>query len=212
MQRVETVGSVIRRTGDGPPGQNDSSLRTRNNLRKRFLHSTCPNASCPYSHDASRASLCRAWQQTGHCSKGDNCDFLHRHPSTLQNGEGQAAIVCRSFRETGTCEEGERCPYRHSKAICREYERGFCQKGPECLDLHEQTRPCKDYIYGFCPLGPECPRTQSTNQPQDFLRDGFCVPQVYEQRHQRLALPEMRAVRTQGGRLQEGASLLQLSV
>lgn len=39
--------------------------------------------------------------------------------------------------EENYCPKGADCLYRHSKIICKDYERGFCVKGKDCKELHK---------------------------------------------------------------------------
>ena len=142
-----------------PRPYEDNTLRTKNNICKRFMHSSCDNPHCIYLHDLSKAMPCRTFAQNGYCPKGENCDYLHNTKNT--NGDTtQGVYICKNFREKGYCNEGSNCPYKHSKIICKAYAKGFCQLGPDCKDLHEETIACKNYLLGFCPNGPTCSYAQ----------------------------------------------------
>lgn len=138
-----------------PSFQEDSNLRTKNNLCKKHMHSTCDNKNCIYSHDLTKAMTCRTFAQNDYCPKADNCDYLHNTKKDTDDA-GKGVIICQNFRDTGFCAEGNNCPYKHSKKLCKEYSKGFCQRGGECKDLHEKEDICGDYSLGFCPKGPEC--------------------------------------------------------
>ena len=132
----------------------ESTLRTKNNICKKFLHSRCDDSHCIYLHDLSKAVPCRNFQQSGYCSKGNTCDYLHGNNNNQKRKE--AVLVCKKFREQGYCPEGNNCPYKHSKILCKDFEKGFCMNGKECKELHRETLPCRDYLLGFCPKGPNC--------------------------------------------------------
>lgn len=144
--------------GSNPLTNDDSHLRTRNNICKKFLHRTCDNSQCPYLHDNSKVRLCGSFLNTGYCSRADLCDFSHR---TANSGPSKTNYACKQFQEFGYCEDGERCPYKHVRRVCRNYERGFCQLGSACPDVHQEMEiPCTNYFLGFCPEGPSCKFTQ----------------------------------------------------
>lgn len=122
---------------------------TKNGICKKFLHSTCENSQCKYSHDISKAIPCKNYIQSGYCVKGNLCNYLH----SINNNQTQkpGSIVCKIFREKGYCPDGNNCPYKHSKIVCKNYARGFCTKGANCKELHQKKTPCRNYLIGFCP-------------------------------------------------------------
>ena len=132
----------------------EKNLKTKNNVCKKFIHKGCDNALCPFSHDISKTKICTNFMNTNHCPKGDLCDFIHRSGTSLGN---KGLYTCKKFQDYGYCENGESCPYKHAKRVCRNYERGFCQFGLGCPDVHQEIKnPCPNYFLGFCPKGPSC--------------------------------------------------------
>ena len=132
----------------------EKNLKTKNNVCKKFIHKGCENNNCPFLHDLSKVRVCTNFMNYGNCAKGDLCDFSHKtNSSSINNG----FVTCRQFQDFGYCENGESCPYKHAKRICRNYERGFCQLGTDCPDIHQEIKnPCPNYFIGFCPKGPNC--------------------------------------------------------
>ena len=98
--------------------------------------------------------------------------------------------ICKFFKDYQQCQKGDECPFRHvlpntnennapttggpANELCPYYERGFCDKGPECkffhfeqymmlalyqgnnMDTSNSFILCPNYIAGFCPKGPNC--------------------------------------------------------
>jgi len=158
IENPEQLEQMIRNNESQIQGSRDEySLRTKNNICKKFMHSTCANANCPYLHDLSKASLCISFANTGYCARAELCNFRHKGFASDQHS---GVIACKIFQEHGYCPEGEKCPYKHSKVICKNFEKGFCQYGPQCSDLHKEAIPCSNYLLGFCPKGPQCPFAQ----------------------------------------------------
>ena len=142
----------------------ESNLKTKNNICKKFLHKICENQNCPYLHDLSKVKICSSFMNTGHCHRGDLCDFSHKSANSSNN---KGIFACKQFQDFGYCENGESCPYKHAKKVCRNYERGFCQLGPVCPDIHQEIKnPCPSYFLGFCPKGPLCKFAQLNYQSQ----------------------------------------------
>ncbi len=151
--------NLMKRGSQSTQVLDESDLRTKNNICKKFMHTSCDNPHCIYLHDLSKAIVCRNYLQSGYCSKGNTCNYLHSNNGD-RNENKQSAFICKKFREEGYCPEEENCPYKHSKIICKDYEKGFCANGPDCKELHKESIPCRNYLLGFCPKGPNCPFAQ----------------------------------------------------
>ena len=163
MKKSELINSqqlndlIVRSDFDNRSNFDEQHLKTPNNICKKFMHLVCSRENCPYSHDLSKATFCKSFINSGHCPRAETCNF--RHKSNAGDSNYNSA-VCKVFQETGSCNDGDKCPYKHTKLICRNYAKGFCQLGPKCPNLHQQTLLCINYLYGFCPKGPDCSFTQ----------------------------------------------------
>lgn len=77
---------------------------------------------------------------------------------------------CWWFSKFAWCTNGEECLYRHILATqrvrqCPDYDRGFCQRGPQCPYKHIRKVICPAYIAGFCEKGPACKEGHPKPEP-----------------------------------------------
>lgn len=121
--------------------QYDAQLATKNNICKKYMHSVCDTPNCRFLHDLSKAIPCKNYVSSGFCAKGNLCNYLHQTTNDPQQPK-PSSILCKQFKTTGYCSEGNQCLYKHSKIICKDFSNGFCIKGKECQDLHQQSIPC----------------------------------------------------------------------
>eukprot|EP01086_Lenisia_limosa_P012275 TRINITY_DN4027_c0_g1_i1.p1 TRINITY_DN4027_c0_g1~~TRINITY_DN4027_c0_g1_i1.p1 ORF type:complete len:249 (+),score=21.81 TRINITY_DN4027_c0_g1_i1:32-748(+) len=96
--------------------------------------------------------VCKHWLK-GLCKNTDDCEFLHQYVQSRMP-------ECYFFAQYSDCTNHE-CPFLHIKPEkfempCPNYQRGFCELGPNCKFIHEQTKLCPDYLAGFCANGPNC--------------------------------------------------------
>jgi len=54
--------------------------------------------------------ICRFYSETGFCTRGEDCDFLHECPNEITK---PAAPICRFFAERGYCTMEDNCEYSH---------------------------------------------------------------------------------------------------
>lgn len=56
-----------------------------------------------------KKKICRFYAETGFCTTGEDCDFLHERPA----GHSPEPAVCRFFAEKGYCAMEENCEFSH---------------------------------------------------------------------------------------------------
>ena len=114
--------------------------------------------TCPQKHvkrrfdDADKTIVCKHWLRNL-CKKGDGCEYLHEFNM-------EKMPECFFFSKYKECSNQE-CFYRHVdpnaiKSECTFYNRGFCNRGGFCRNLHLRRFICPMYLCGFCPMGPNC--------------------------------------------------------
>jgi len=99
------------------------------------------------------STVCKHWLR-GLCKKSEACEFLHEYNL-------RRMPECWWYAKNGFCSAGEECLYAHPKGSqveCPDYNRGFCQLGPDCPRKHVRRVICQLYLNGFCPAGSSCPR------------------------------------------------------
>jgi cleavage and polyadenylation specificity factor subunit 4 len=145
-QNFERMARFVREQNDSRSGPAVGA--TKSGVCKMFLHSTCNNPGCSFSHDASKVQICQNYANNL-CKYGNACEFSHQMTVNPTR-------PCNNMRNMGYCENPE-CKYKHILNICLEYEKGFCSQGSGCTYAHVRKELCKNYMYGFCPEGPNCP-------------------------------------------------------
>ncbi|CAG9759930.1 unnamed protein product [Ceutorhynchus assimilis] len=98
-----------------------------------------------------RNIVCSNWL-LGSC-KDEQCKFLHHYVVTK-------IPRCYYYLRFKACIIKE-CPFLHTDSAieikdCPFYGRGFCRRGPLCLQRHERRVMCSNYLAGFCQKGGTC--------------------------------------------------------
>ena len=143
----------------------------------KFVH---PNEQPPQQTNTTRESVCFQYRDTGKCTFGAACRFVHVPRAARQPGLAPAQ-ACRKFL-AGTCTFGSKCKYQHGKVApsapasgvapqprfavqglavvqkssqqCRDHTRGACTRGVACRYSH--AAPCRDWERGSCARGEGC--------------------------------------------------------
>jgi len=117
-----------------------SSNRDRSNKRKL-------SGDMPRKH--ALINICRDFQRSGKCPRGNNCRYLHE--SSNQNEVLTVSKqICRDFKKNGNCSRGDVCRYSHDITffeneepkleICRHFKKtGHCRHGKKCQYLHVEA-------------------------------------------------------------------------
>ncbi|KAH6670094.1 hypothetical protein B0J14DRAFT_597855 [Halenospora varia] len=116
---------------------------------------------------------CKMFTQTGSCSKGPKCRYIH-DPSKV--------AVCKEFLSKGSCPSGESCDLSHDLTpertpACLHFAKGNCSN-PNCRYVHVRVSPnalvCRAFgIYGYCEKGTSC-EARHVHECPDFSNTGTC--------------------------------------
>ncbi|KAH8656981.1 hypothetical protein BGZ60DRAFT_416481 [Tricladium varicosporioides] len=116
---------------------------------------------------------CKMFTQTGSCSKGPKCRYIH-DPSKV--------AVCKEFLSKGSCPSGESCDLSHDLTpertpACLHFAKGNCSN-PNCRYTHVRVSPnalvCRAFgIYGYCEKGTSC-EERHVHECPDFSNIGTC--------------------------------------
>jgi hypothetical protein len=99
-------------------------------------------------------TVCKHWLKHN-CPRDEACTYLHVY-------DLEKMPLCPNLeKQNGECTNIE-CFYQHvqretSKTTeCEWFKRGYCRRGPSCLNVHVPKKMCRAYFSGFCINGPKC--------------------------------------------------------
>jgi len=101
--------------------------------------------SAPVNTSADRLE-CHDFKETGSCSYGTNCRFLHTGSET-RGSRRKGAEVCYSLRDEGACRFGDGCRYSHDLSAAPAGGERQAKKKDECFNFREN---------GTCHYGDQC--------------------------------------------------------
>ncbi|TVY48729.1 Zinc finger CCCH domain-containing protein [Lachnellula occidentalis] len=133
------------------------------------LHDTRKNALIKKINEP-----CKMFTNTGTCSKGPRCRYIH---------DASKVAVCKEFLLKGSCPSGESCDLSHDLTPertpnCLHFAKGNCSNA-NCRYTHVRVSPsalvCRPFaIYGYCEKGTSC-EDRHIHECPDFSNTGTCT-------------------------------------
>ena len=145
--------------------QIDENVRKKNRDELARKNATAratgtPAAGAAASETGTGKGVCKQWQKSGSCSRGDNCPWAHTGTGGKGKGKGKGKDKKRG-RSSSPNQRAQSPPPKPrsaspegAKKPCRFYMKGNCNKGKDC-EFHHPPK-CKFFSSGKCTQGNKC--------------------------------------------------------